>query len=91
MKAARAGPHVRRKSRECLSRCSTLANCTIRNKITYATGESVDSRQVKDRTKIPPVLAPLREVDALAHLLRVFDDTLARRRGRSIRAGCRSA
>src|SRR5271154_3967866 len=29
---------------------------------------------VKDRAKDSAVLAPLREVDALAHVLRVFDD-----------------
>ena len=62
--------------RECRSRASnSLAKLYNPKKITYATVEYVDvGGMVKDRAKDSAVLAPLREVDALAHVLRVFDD-----------------
>jgi len=44
-------------------------------KITYATVDYVDvGGMVRDRARDAAVLAPLREVDALIHVLRVFDD-----------------
>jgi GTP-binding protein YchF len=44
-------------------------------KTTYATVEYVDvGGMQKDRARDSAVLAPLREVDALAHVLRAFDD-----------------
>src|SRR5258707_12764832 len=56
-------------------RLEQLAKLYNPKKITYATVEYVDvGGMVKDRTKDSAVLAPLREVDALAHVLRVFDD-----------------
>src|SRR3979490_2157150 len=52
-----------------------LAKLYNPKKITYATVQYVDvGGMQKDRTKDSAVLAPLREVDALAHVLRVFDD-----------------
>src|SRR5579871_6140580 len=56
-------------------RLEQLAKLYNPKKITYATVEYVDvGGMVKDRSKDSAVLAPLREVDALAHVLRVFDD-----------------
>src|SRR5215468_1810674 len=44
-------------------------------KITYATVRYVDvGGMQKDRARDAAVLAPLREVDALAHVIRVFED-----------------
>ncbi len=44
-------------------------------KVTYATVEYVDvGGMVRDRARDSGVLAPLREVDAITHVLRVFDD-----------------
>src|SRR6201998_2660260 len=44
-------------------------------KVTHATVEYVDvGGIVRDRARDSAVLAPLREVDALAHVLRVFED-----------------
>ena len=52
-----------------------LAELYNPKKITYATVEYVDvGGMVRDRARDAAVLAPLREVDALAHVLRVFDD-----------------
>src|ERR1700724_3054010 len=54
-------------------RTEQLAKRYNPKKITYATVEYVDvGGMLKDRTKDSAVLAPLREVDALAHVLRVF-------------------
>src|SRR6202158_6084328 len=73
-KAARAATHVG-VARVPEPRLEQLAKLYNPKKITYATVEYVDvGGMVKDRTKDSAVLAPLREVDALAHVLRVFDD-----------------
>ena len=73
-KAARAATHVG-VARVPEPRLEQLAKLYSPKKITYATVEYVDvGGMVKDRTKDSAVLAPLREVDALAHVLRVFDD-----------------
>src|SRR4029077_8068229 len=76
-KAARAATHVG-VARVPEPRLEQLPKLYTPKKITYATVEYVDvSGMVKDRTKDSAVLAPLREVDALAHVLRVFDDPAA--------------
>src|SRR5580692_1649356 len=73
-KSARAATHVG-VARVPEPRLEQLAKLYNPKKITYATVEYVDvGGMVKDRTKDSAVLAPLREVDALAHVLRVFDD-----------------
>jgi GTP-binding protein YchF len=73
-KAARAATHVG-VARVPEPRLAQLAALYHPKKITYATVEYVDvGGMVKDRAKDSAVLAPLREVDALAHVLRVFDD-----------------
>jgi GTP-binding protein YchF len=73
-KAARAATHVGI-ARVPEPRLEKLAEIYHPKKITYATVEYVDvGGMVKDRAKDSAVLAPLREVDALAHVLRVFDD-----------------
>jgi len=73
-KSARAATHVGI-ARVPEPRLEKLAQLYHPKKITYATVEYVDvGGLVKDRTKDSAVLAPLREVDALAHVLRVFDD-----------------
>jgi GTP-binding protein YchF len=73
-KAARAATHVG-VARVPEPRLEQLAKLYNPKKITYATVEYVDvGGMVKDRAKDSAVLAPLREVDALAHVLRVFDD-----------------
>src|SRR5579862_2142227 len=73
-KAARAATHVG-VARVPEPRLEQLAKLYNPKKITYATVECVDvGGMVKDRAKDSAVLAPLREVDALAHVLRVFDD-----------------
>src|SRR6201998_4298495 len=73
-KAARAATHVG-VARVPEPRLEQLAKLYNPKKITYATVKYVDGEgMVKDRAKDSAVLAPLREVDALAHVLRVFDD-----------------
>ena len=73
-KAARAATHVGI-ARVPEPRLEKLAEIYHPKKVTYATVEYVDvGGMVKDRAKDSAVLAPLREVDALAHVLRVFDD-----------------
>jgi len=73
-KSARAATHVGI-ARVPEPRLEKLAQLYHPKKITHATVEYVDvGGLVKDRAKDSAVLAPLREVDALAHVLRVFDD-----------------
>ena len=73
-KAARAATHVGI-ARVPEPRLEKLAALFQPKKITYATVEYVDVGGVqKDRARDSAVLAPLREVDALAHVLRAFDD-----------------
>jgi len=56
-------------------RIDQLAALYTPRKVTYASVEYVDvGGIVRDRARDSAVLAPLREVDALAHVLRVFDD-----------------
>jgi GTP-binding protein YchF len=56
-------------------RLEQLAALYQPRKVTHATVEYVDlGGMVRDRARDSAVLAPLREVDALAHVLRVFDD-----------------
>ena len=92
-KPARAATHVG-VARVPEPRLEQLAKLYNPKKITYATVEYVDvGGMVKDRAKDSAVLAPLREVDALAHVLRVFDDPAGAAFGgfdRSV-ARCRSA
>src|ERR1700740_736709 len=73
-KAARAATHVG-VARVPEPRIDQLAALYKPRKVTYATVEYVDvGGMVRDRARDSAVLAPLREVDALAHVLRVFDD-----------------
>jgi ribosome-binding ATPase len=73
-KAARAATHVGI-ARVPEPRLAQLAAIYHPPKITYATVEYVDVGGIsRDRKRDSSVLAPLREVDALAHVLRVFDD-----------------
>ena len=73
-KAARAATHVG-VARVPEPRLVQLAEIYHPKKITYATVEYVDVGGMSgDRARNSGVLAPLREVDALAHVLRVFDD-----------------
>ena len=73
-KSARAATHVG-VARVPEPRLEQLAKLYNPKKITYATVEYVDvGGMIKDRSKDSAVLAPLRDVDALAHVLRVFDD-----------------
>ncbi len=56
-------------------RIDQLAELYHPKKVTYATVEYVDvAGLVSDRARNSAALAPLREVDALTHVLRVFDD-----------------
>jgi len=56
-------------------RLQQLAALYQPRKVTYATVDYVDvGGMVRDRARDSAVLAPLREVDALVHVLRVFDD-----------------
>src|ERR1700747_2733729 len=56
-------------------RIDQLATVYKPRKVTYATVEYVDvGGIIRDRARDSAILAPLREVDALAHVLRVFDD-----------------
>jgi GTP-binding protein YchF len=73
-KAARAATHVGI-ARVPEPRLAQLAALYHPKKITYATVEYVDVGGLsRDRARDASVLAPLREVDALAHVLRVFED-----------------
>lgn len=73
-KAARGATHVG-VARVPEPRLAQLAELYHPKKITYATVEYVDvGGMARDRARDAAVLAPLREVDALAHVLRVFDD-----------------
>jgi ribosome-binding ATPase len=73
-KATRAATHVG-VARVPEPRLAQLAELYHPKKITYATVEYVDVGGVnRDRARDSAVLAPLREVDALMHVLRVFDD-----------------
>jgi len=73
-KAARGATHVG-VARVPEPRLEQLAKLYNPKKITYATVEYVDvGGLAKDRSKDSVMLAPLREVDSLAHVLRVFDD-----------------
>ncbi len=73
-KAARAATHVGI-ARVPEPRLAQLAAIYHPPKTTYATVEYVDvGGMSRDRARDSAVLAPLREVDALAHVLRVFDD-----------------
>ena len=56
-------------------RIDQLAALYQPRKVTYATVDYVDvGGLIRDRARDSAVLAPLRDVDALAHVLRVFDD-----------------
>jgi GTP-binding protein YchF len=56
-------------------RLERLAALYHPRKVTHATVEYVDvGGMARERARDAAVLAPLREVDALAHVLRVFDD-----------------
>lgn len=73
-KTARAATHVG-VARVPEPRLAQLAEIYHPKKITHATVEYVDvGGMSSDRARNSSVLAPLREVDALAHVLRVFDD-----------------
>jgi hypothetical protein len=73
-KAARGATHVGI-ARVPEPRLEKLATLFQPKKITYATVEYVDvGGMQKDRARDSAVLAPLREVDALAHVLRAFED-----------------
>src|SRR5579863_3111189 len=73
-KSARSGTHIG-VARVPEPRIDQLAALYKPRKVTYATVEYVDvGGMVRDRARDSAVLAPLREVDALAHVLRVFDD-----------------
>src|ERR1700723_3224689 len=73
-KAARGATHIG-VARVPEPRIDQLAALYKPRKITYATVEYVDvGGIVRDRARDSAVLAPLREVDALAHVLRVFED-----------------
>src|SRR5258705_12153181 len=72
-KAARAATHVG-VARVPEPRLEQLAKLYNPKKITYSTVEYVDvGGMVNDRTKDSAVLAPLRAVDELVHVLLVFD------------------
>ena len=73
-RAAQAATHVG-VARVPDSRLDRLATLYQPRKVTHATVEYVDiGGLVKDRARDSALLAPLREVDALAHVVRVFDD-----------------
>src|SRR3972149_10257626 len=75
-KAARAATHVG-VARVPEPRLAQLAAIYHPPKVTYATVEYVDVGGMSPARRMAgdyAVLAPLREVDALAHVLRVFDD-----------------
>jgi len=57
------------------ARLEQLAALYHPKKVTYATVQYVDiGGMQKDRARDPAVLAPLRDVDAIAHVIRVFED-----------------
>src|SRR5580765_210542 len=71
-KAARGATHIG-VARVPEPRIDQLAALYKPRKVTYATVEYVDvGGIVRDRARDSATLAPLREVDALAHVLRVF-------------------
>lgn len=73
-KSARGATHVG-VARVPEPRIDQLAELYHPKKVTYATVEYVDvAGLVSDRARNSAALAPLREVDALTHVLRVFDD-----------------
>src|SRR6202140_1124662 len=73
-KSARGATHVG-VARVPEPRIDRLAELYHPKKVTYATVEYVDvAGLVSDRARNSAALAPLREVDALTHVLRVFDD-----------------
>src|SRR5579885_1065694 len=73
-KAARAATHVG-VAKVPEPRLKQLAEIYHPKKITPATVEYVDAGGASgERAKSSSALAPLREVDALAHVLRVFED-----------------
>ena len=73
-KSARAATHMGI-ARVPEPRIDQLAELYHPKKVTYATVEYVDVGGVsKDRARDSAVLAPLREVDALTHVLRAFED-----------------
>jgi GTP-binding protein YchF len=73
-KSARAATHVGI-ARVPEPRIDQLADLYHPKKVTYATVEYVDvAGMVSDRARNSAALAPLREVDALTHVLRLFDD-----------------
>src|SRR5215467_14043141 len=64
------------------ARVAKLAEVFRPKKVTYATIEYVDIGGLqKDREKNSASLVPLREADALAHVVRVFDDPAVPREG----------
>jgi len=73
-KSSRGAPHIG-VARVPEPRLEELAAIYHPRKITYASVEYVDvGGIVRDRARDSAVLAPLREVDALAHVLRVFEN-----------------
>src|ERR1700741_3547966 len=73
-KSARSATHIG-VARVPEPRIDQLAALYKPRKVTHATVEYVDvGGIVRDRARGSAVLAPLRGVDALAHVLRVFDD-----------------
>ena len=73
-KSARAATHIG-VARVPEPRIDQLAALYKPRKVTYATVDYVDvGGMAEGRARDSGVLAPLREVDALAHVLRVFDD-----------------
>src|SRR5437879_7485239 len=75
--AARCATHIV-VAREPEPRTEQLAALYKPRKVTHATVQYVDVGGLqgtqKDRARDTALLAPLREVDAIAHVLRVFDD-----------------
>ncbi len=73
-KSARGATHIG-VARVPEPRIDQLAELYKPRKVTYATVEYVDVGGIqRDRVRDSAVFAPLRQVDALAHVLRVFDD-----------------
>ncbi len=72
--SGRGAPHIG-VARVPEPRLESLAAIYHPRKVTHATVEYVDvGGMVRDRARDAAVFAPLRKVDALAHVLRVFDD-----------------
>jgi ribosome-binding ATPase len=83
-KTARGAPHIG-VARVPEPRLEQLAAIYHPRKVTYASVEYVDiGGIVRDRARDSAVLAPLRDVDALAHVLRVFEDPALPRAAGSI-------